>query len=95
MNPKSYFACGKGVKTKLAAKGVQNRDKFVYQQFKDVLYGNKHVEVENRIFRPIDGQMSPLYCQKIGLTNVSIKSDVMNDKVTVRPHMKHMQPIKK
>lgn len=91
MNPKSYFAIDAN-SMKSAAKGVQQKDQFTYDQYKSVLYDDTPIVVENRIFRPLKGEMSTVKCKKIGLTNVFIKGKILNDKITVRPYPKHIQP---
>lgn len=91
LNPKSYYATdGKTVKS--AAKGVQGKNDFTYDQYKSVLYQNTNVNVENRIFRPRDGGMSTIICKKIGLSGTFVKAHLLDDKITVRPHSRHMKP---
>ena len=91
LNPKSYYATD-GTTVKAAAKGVQGKSNFRYEQYKAVLYNDQNINVENTVFRARDGGMSTLVCKKIGLSGTFIKANLLDDKITVRPHNRHINP---
>ena len=90
LNPKSYFATDKNGKVKSAAKGVQGKNKFRYENYKAALYDQENIQVENRMFRLRDGVMSTVYVKKTGLSNVFTKATILEDRITVRPHKRHI-----
>ena len=91
LNPKSYFATD-GLTVKSAAKGVQGKNDFRYEQYKAVLYENENINIQNTIFRPRNGGMSTITCKKIGLSGTFVKAKILDDKITVRPHDRHLKP---
>mgnify|MGYP006944941224 CR=1 FL=1 len=44
------------------------------------------------MFRARNGGISTYICNKVGLSNTFIKAKVMEDKITVRPHNRHVIP---
>lgn len=75
---------------KLAAKGVQGRKDFKYEQYKDALYKDSKIQVENKTFRLRNGVMCTIAIKKVGLSAVFTKGHVLEDKITVRPHSRHI-----
>jgi len=76
---------------KSAAKGVQQKSDLTYEKYKKVLYGdNETVEVKNRMIRNMPSGMSTIDIRKTGLNNIFTKSHLLDDRITVTPHKRHI-----
>ena len=75
---------------KRSSKGVQNRIKLNYEDYKEVVYSHKKTEVDNFSIRLHNGKMSSIQMKKTGLSNVFVKAFVQSDLVTVVPFKKFL-----
>ena len=90
--PKSYYCIDfDSEKYKRSSKGVQHRIKLNYEEYKDVVYKSRRLEVENVGIRLRKNQMSTILQNKTGMRNVFIKSYVENDAISVRPFNKFLE----
>ena len=81
--PKSYYCIDfDSEKYKRSSKGVQHRIKLNYEEYKDVVYKSRRLEVENVGIRLRKNQMSTILQNKTGMRNVFIKSYVENDAIS-------------
>ena len=89
--PKSYYAIDhNNDKFKRSSKGVQHRIKLTYDEFKDVVYKSRRIEVENPGIRLKNGKMSTICQTKTGMRNVFVKSYVEKDCISLRPFDKFL-----
>ena len=72
-------------KFKRSSKGVQHRVELSYEDFKDVVYTSRVLEIINISIRSHRRQMSTIETNKVGLRNLFVKALVDQDCVTVRP----------
>ena len=91
-NPKAYFAIDFESKAyKRSSKGVQSKNVLNYDDYRNVVYQNKEINVKNVSIRLYNNQMSTVEQSKIGLKNVFVKAFVATDNVTVTPFKKFIQ----
>ena len=75
---------------KRSSKGVQDRVKLEYEDYKEVVYSHKKTEIENFSIRLHNGKMSTIKMTKTGLSNIFVKAFVSEDLVTVKPFKKFL-----
>ena len=91
-NPKAYYAIDfESNAYKRSSKGVQSSNVLTYNDYRNVVYQNKEISVENVSIRLFQNQMSTVEQSKIGLKNVFVKAFVAADHVTVTPFKKFIQ----
>ena len=92
-NPKCYYALDRdSEKYKRSSKGIQDRIKLQYEDYKEVVYSHKKTEVENFSIRSHNGKMSTIKMTKTGMSNIFVKAFVQNDLVTICPFKKFIEP---
>ena len=77
---------------KRSSKGVQSRNTLTYEDFKNTVYFDKQIQIKNVSIRAVRNEMSTVEQLKTGLKNVFVKAYVENDKITVTPFKKFIQP---
>ena len=77
---------------KRSSKGVQSRNTLTYEDFKKTVYFDKQIQIKNVSIRAVRNEMSTVEQLKTGLKNVFVKAYVENDKITVTPFKKFIQP---
>ena len=77
---------------KRSSKGVQSRNTLTYEDVKNTVYFDKQIQIKNVSIRAVRNEMSTVEQLKTGLKNVFVKAYVENDKITVTPFKKFIQP---
>lgn len=84
--PKLYMAIDfEKDDVKLSSKGIQSRNMLKYDHFRQSLYNEETIEVENCSLRMRNHEMQTTKVKKIGLRNTFTKGKLLDDGITIVP----------